>query len=193
MVKEYTLSGLQANLYGLLMGIPILLLTIVPYILIWCDFSIDFPDSFQPVILRNMAFVQFVLNTSSWLLLAPVALLMGVVLHELIHGLCMAFFAKSGWKSVSFGFNIKAFAPYALCKEPLHPDAYRFSLVMPGILLGDIPVLISWFTGSVLLLLFGFLFYWAAAGDIMVLWMSRKITDGLLQDHPDKMGFVHLE
>ena len=192
-MKEYTLSGRQANLYGLLFGIPVLLITVVPYIFIWCDLRVGFPDSFSPVVFRNITFVQLVMDTSLWLFLVPLAIVAGVVLHELIHGICMAAFSRNGWKSVSFGFSIKAFAPYAHCKEPLHPDAYRLSLVMPGFLLGDVPVIISWFTGNILFLLFGILFCWAAAGDVVIFWMSRKITSGRLQDHPDKIGFIYVD
>jgi len=146
------------------------------------------PDGILPVIERNLDVIQQMIH-APWLLIFLLAA--GIVLHELIHGVCMAAFAKKGWKSVSFGFNIKAIAPYAHCKEPLPPNAYRFSLVMPGILLGDIPVLISWFTGNILFLFFGILFWWAAAGDVMILWLSRNITDGMLQDHPEKIGFIH--
>ena len=64
---------------------------------------------------------------------------------------------------------------------------------MPGIVLGDIPVLISWFTGNLPCLFFGMIFYCAAAGDIVLLWMSRNITGGMAQDHPEKIGFVHVE
>ena len=162
--------------------------------LIWYSFGFGLTNGFLPIVFRNMKFIQLVMYTPYWLLLLlPVALLAGIVLHELIHGVCMAIFAKNGWKSVSFGFNIKAFTPYTHCKEPLHPDAYRLSLVMPGFLLGDVPTLISWFTGNILFLLFGLLFCWAAAGDVMILWMSRRITGGVLQDHPEKIGFVHLD
>jgi len=188
-MKEYTLSGRQANLYGLLFGIPVLLLAGIPYMFIWCDVGRGWPDVLFPVIERNNIVVLQAIDTKWWLILLIFA---GILLHELIHGVCMVAFAKNGWKSVSFGFNIKAIAPYAHCKEPLHPDAYRLSLVMPGFLLGDIPVLTGWFTGNILFLLFGILFTWAAAGDVMLLWMSRNITGGMLQDHPDKIGFVHV-
>ena len=188
-MKEYTLSGRQVNIYGLLFVVPALLLAIIPYIIIWCEPKRGWPDGLLPVIDRNMMIIQQIINAPWWLILL---LLAGIVLHELIHGICMAVFAKNGWKSVSFGFNIKAITPFAHCKEPLHPGAYRFSLVMPGILLGDIPVLISWFTGNILFLFFGILFWGAAAGDIIILWLSRKINDGMLQDHPDKIGFVHI-
>ena len=84
-------------------------------------------------------------------------------------------------------------APYAHCREPLSPGAYRLSIVMPGLLLGDIPVLAGWCTGNVLVLLFGVLFCWAAAGDVVILWLSRNIATGMLQDHPDKIGFIHIQ
>ena len=189
-MTEYSLSGLRANLYGLLYVIPILLLAGVPFILIWRDAGVGWPDCLLSAVYHNKAIIQQAIDAKWWLFLL---LLAGIVLHELIHGICMAAFAKNGWKSVTFGFNPKAIAPYAHCKEPLSPDAYRLSLVMPGILLGDIPVLISWFTGNILLLFFGILFCWAAFGDVIVLWLSRKITGGMLQDHPTKIGFIHIE
>ena len=187
---EYTLSGRQANLYGLLISIPALFVAGIPFLIIWCDIGSGWPDILIPVIERNRIVIQQAIDNKWWLLLL---IFVGILLHEAIHGVFMAAFAKNGWKSVSFGFNIKAVAPYAHCKEPLHPNAYRLCLVMPGFLLGDIPVLIGWFTGNILFLFFGILFWWAAAGDLMILWMSRKITGGMLQDHPDKIGFVHVE
>ena len=189
-MTEYSLSGLRANLYGLLYVIPVLLLACVPYLLLWGDAGSGWIDYLLSVIFSNKIIIQQAIDAKWWLLLL---LLAGIVLHELIHGICMAVFSRNGWKSVTFGFNPKAIAPYAHCKEPLNPDAYRLSLIMPGFLLGDVPVLVSWFTGNILLLFFGILFCWAAAGDVAVLWLSRKITGGMLQDHPTKIGFIHIE
>jgi len=188
-MKEYTISGRQANLFGLLLVIPILLLDGVPYTLLWCDLGRGWPEVCLSLIYRNI----HVMQNPWWLFLVSIALLAGIVLHESIHGIVMAAFSKNGWKSVSFGFNVRAFAPYAHCKEPLSPNAYRLAIIMPGILLGDVPVLISWFTGNILFLFFGILFTLAATGDIIILWLSRHITDGKLQDHPEKIGFVHEE
>lgn len=187
--KEYTLTGRQVNIYGLLFVLPTLLVAVVPYIFIWYEMERGLPGGLLSIVDRNWAVIQQFID-APWLLV--LLLLAGIVLHELIHGVSMAAFAKNGWKSVSFGFNIKAIAPYAHCREPLHPNVYRLSLAMPGFLLGDIPVLISWFTGNILFLFFGILFWWAAAGDIIILWMSRKIYDGMLQDHPEKTGFIHV-
>ena len=189
-MKEYTISGRQANLYGLLFVLPVLLLAGIPYILIWCETGSGWQHSVFSIIHRNNTVILQAVDAKWWLLLL---LLSGIMVHELIHGICMAVSARNGWKSVSFGFNWKAFAPYAHCKEPLTPCAYRFCLVMPGFLLGDVPLLISWITGNILFLFFGILFCWAASGDAIVLWLSRNITDGMMQDHPDKVGFIHVE
>jgi len=192
-MKEYTLSGRQANLFSLLLAIPVLLIDGVPYIIIWCESGRGWTGGWLSLIHQNMSIIQKVIDAPWWLFLVPIALLAGIVLHELIHGIVMAAFTNNGWKSVSFGFNARAFAPYTHCNEPLSPNAYRLTLVMPGILLGDIPVLISWFTGNILFLFFGILFTLGAAGDIIIVWLSRNITDGKLQDHPEKIGFVHVE
>ena len=191
---SYTLSGLRANLYGLLFALPVFVFVCTPYILIWCDLKRGAPDCFVPVIHKNIALINIAIDTP-WFFWVSLLLIMflGIVLHELIHGAVMAFFAKNGWRSIEFGFKIKSFAAYTHCKQPLKPNAYRLSLIMPGILLGDIPTLMSWLTGNVLFLFVGVIFYCAAAGDIVMLWRSRNITDGMLQDHPEKIGFIHFE
>lgn len=188
--KEYTISGRKANICGFLLVVPTVLLTGVPYLLIWREPGTGWRDGFISVISRNKEILQQAIDAGWWLLLLFLA---GVVLHELIHGICMAGFAKNGRKAVSFGFNIKALAPYAHCKEPLPVAAYRISLIMPAVLMGDIPVLAGWISGNILVLLFGTLFTLAAAGDFIILWMSRGIETGLLQDHPDKIGFIRIE
>jgi hypothetical protein len=182
--KEYILPGFLANLYGLCFAIPVFLLAGVPYVYTWGEK----PDHILSILQLNKANLQWAIDAKWWLF---VLILVGVVLHELIHGICMAASAGGGWKTISFGFSTKAIAPYTHCNESLTPCAYRISLAMPGFLLGGIPILTSWFTGNILFLFFGILFCWAASGDAIILWMSRKITGGVLQDHPDQIGFVH--
>jgi hypothetical protein len=181
-MAEYTLSGRKANLFGLLFLLPVIALYGLPFFLIWR------PSTSYLLSEESKTLIRYAIDHKWWCLLI---ILFSIVLHEAIHGVCMAFYAPNGWKSVSFGFNLKALAPYAYCKEPLTPKAYRICLVMPAVILGDIPALVGWCTGNILWLLYGILFLWAAAGDIIILWMSRNIKDGQLQDHPDKIGFIH--
>ncbi len=184
-MKEYTISGKQANLYGLFFLIPILLVYGIPYILIWRAPDTDIRSSILSVVVANKEIIQHM--TIGLVILIFLA---GIIIHELIHGACMALFAKNGFKSVSFGFNIKALAPYAHCKEPLDPTSYRICLMMPAALLGELPILAGWISGNILLMAFGILFLWASSGDLIILWISRRIKTGWLQDHPDKVGFI---
>ncbi|MDR0814629.1 MAG: DUF3267 domain-containing protein [Bacteroidales bacterium] len=182
-MTEYTLPGWKANLFGLLFLLPAVVVYGLPFYLIWR------PDAPYFLSEESKSLILFAVDHKYLCLLV---LLFSIALHEAIHGVCMAAVAPNGWKSVSFGFNLKAMAPYAHCKEPLTPMAYRICLLMPAAVLGDIPALVGWCTGNILWLLYGVLFLWAAAGDVIILYMSRNIRDGQLQDHSDKIGFIHL-
>jgi hypothetical protein len=120
-------------------------------------------------------------------------LLGGIILHELIHGLVWARFAKNGFKSIRFGVMWKMLTPYCHCKEPLKIKHYIIGASMPGILLGIIPSSIALFNGNFSLLLFGILFTVSACGDLLIIHLLRKEKmDDLALDHPSEVGcFVY--
>ena len=61
---------------------------------------------------------------------------------------------------------------------------------MPLFILGILPSILATVIGNGALLSFGILFTWGAAGDIIILFMLRKLdSDSYVFDHPDKMGF----
>ena len=120
-------------------------------------------------------------------------MLAGIVVHELLHGITWAYYAKDGWKSISFGVKWKWLAPYCHCSEPLCKRAYLIGALMPLLVLGLIPAIISLFIGDVLLWIFGVVFISAAIGDIWVAWLLRKEDSGsLFLDHPSEAGFYVL-
>ena len=80
-MTEYTLSGLRANLYGLLYAIPVLLLAGIPYILIWSDAELGWTERLLSAVYRNKTIIQQSIDVKWWLLLLLAA---GIVLHELI-------------------------------------------------------------------------------------------------------------
>ncbi|MDR1865139.1 MAG: DUF3267 domain-containing protein [Bacteroidales bacterium] len=188
-MTEYTMPGWKANLSGFFWIIPLAVLFGVPFVWIWhCEAG--WANAWSSVLEKNRTLITKAVDAKWWV---AASLWVGVVLHELIHGAGMAVGAAGGWKSVSFGFNAKALAPYAHCREPMTPAAYRISLIMPALLLGAIPATCGCCTGNIAALLYGLLFIWTAAGDLMICLMSRKIKTGLLQDHPRKIGFIHLD
>lgn len=120
-------------------------------------------------------------------------LLVGIFVHELIHGLFIAISGKDGFSNVKFGFNTDYYAPYAHSKVPLKAFQYKLSTVAPLIILGLLPVIISLFTQNTFMLFFGIVFTFTSSGDILVLWKIRKVKkNNLVADHPERAGcFVY--
>ncbi len=121
--------------------------------------------------------------------------IVGIVVHELIHGLFFGLFAKGGFRSIKFGVLWKHLTPYCHCSEPLKLKHYMIGALMPGILMGFIPVVVSLFNGSLMWLILGVVFISAAAGDFMVVWILRKDNiENYVEDHPSEPGcFIYRE
>ena len=94
-------------------------------------------------------------------------MLIGIAVHELIHGITWLVLTHKSFRHLSFGF-------------------------LPGgvyCLLGILPTLVAFCIGSFLWLLLGIVFIVSAAGDIMIVWAIRKEpSDALIYDHPREAG-----
>jgi hypothetical protein len=79
--------------------------------------------------------------------------------------------------------------PYTHCKEPMEIGAYKLGVSMPGLLLGVLPAIFGILTSNGLILTFGLIFVLAVGGDILILWLLRKVRAGVLvKDHPTRIG-----
>ncbi|AKD05418.1 hypothetical protein PKOR_00435 [Pontibacter korlensis] len=178
---ELTMSAAEANVKALVFMLPILVLYVVPYALLW-------PEQF------NMGAVEaFIGEHGSKTLFYPFLMMLvfvlGAVVHELLHGLTWAAFCKRGVKSIKYGVHWSYLTPYCHCQEMLPLRPYILGGIMPGLMMGLLPALAGLALGNMLLFLFGLFFSIAASGDLLVLWMLRhtKSTDRV-QDHPEKIG-----
>ena len=168
---EYTMGLGLVNLLAFVMLIPVLIILLLPFLGIW-----DF-DTFK--IGMDAFFGNYFL----------IILIGGIIVHELLHGFTMGYFASDRMKSIKFGF--KALTFYTHCKEPLKVKHYKIGAAMPLIVLGIIPALIAFLLGNGFILSFGIFFTWAAGGDIIALFMLRKLDNEVyVSDHPKKMGFI---
>jgi hypothetical protein len=172
MKRDLSVSPAAANLYGLITGLlPSVLLALL-YLAIW---------GLPPFLEGAWEFVQPILCLPAFVI--------GIVAHELIHGLAWATFAGKPWSAIHFGFHWKTLTPYAHCREPMDIRAYRLGAVMPGIVLGILPAVFGILTGNGWLHWFGLLFTGAAGGDFLVLWLLRGVEPGrLVEDHPTRAG-----
>jgi hypothetical protein len=133
-------------------------------------------------------------NTREWSFFFLLFLLiLGVFVHELIHGIAWALAGRKPWSSIKFGFQVKTLTPYCHITEPLEVNAYRIGTLMPGLLLGILVYLYSWMSGDTNWFWFSLVNMAAAGGDWLVLWLIRNVRTGsLVEDHPTNAGcFVY--
>jgi hypothetical protein len=122
-------------------------------------------------------------------------MLLGILIHELIHGITFSFFAKTGFKAINFGVLWKMLTPYCHCKEPLLVKHYIIGGIMPAFILGFLPFMYSLLFGNLVLLIFAIFFTVAAFGDFYIIYLLRNENkNSLVLDHPSEVGcFVYKE
>lgn len=178
-----TVSVAEANNLGLLIILPVLVLYI----------SIFYYTNPNERTLTNISkFISQSIDIyGSWVYSTVflTIIISGIIVHELIHGVCWALYAKKGFKSISFGIVWQFINPYCHCKEPLKLKNYIFGALMPGFLLGLLPTIYAIIFNHIYLFIFDCFFTIAAGGDLLMVYILRKESiDTLVQDHPTEPG-----
>lgn len=175
--KDLTISVVKANVMAFVLGMPIIILLFILFIY------------------KNQSGIYTFSIRESVGFLFLFAIL--VVLYELIHGLFWAIFAKNHLKSIEFGFIASSLTPYCCCKDMLTKSQYIIGGIMPTVILGIIPAVISIFTGSVFWFVMGELMILSGGGDMTILLnLLRYKSDKkeiLYMDHPYECGLIVFE
>ena len=171
--RDLSVSMERANIVVLFIGIPVVVLQFILF-----DQLHPSPDV-----------------SGEWnFLLLLLAIILGVVLHEIVHGVAWAFAGRKPWASINFGFQTKTLTPYCHITEPLEVNAYRVGAIMPGLVVGVLPYIYSLMSGDTNWLWFSLVHTSAAGGDWLVLWLIRNVKPGsLVEDHPTQAGCYVLE
>lgn len=177
--EKLTINIVKANILAVIFTIPATLLFGLPYYLIWGSssgrFRLNRGIASESDIFEILPFIVF--------------FILGIILHELIHGITWAVYARSGFKSIRFGVLWKSLTPYCHCKEPLSVKHYITGAIMPAIILGLIPGIISIIIGSSDLLILSIVFMVAGSGDFLIIYALRKEkSSDYVQDHPSEAG-----
>jgi hypothetical protein len=110
------------------------------------------------------------------------------VAHEWLHGLGFRL-AGAPWSAIDFGFSVRRLTPFARCAAPLPAAGYRWSVLLPALLLGVVPAAIGLALGCFWVTVVGATMIGAAGGDLAVLWAIRAVPGpALVRDHPSKPG-----
>jgi hypothetical protein len=174
-MKDLSVSSRKANLYAIPIVFVSFLIFIIPYYSIWKPISLK--DFFSSPYLDFRIYIP--------------SLLVGIILHELIHAAAFVFIVKVPKASIKFGFQKKTITPYVHCKIPVKVSLYRITLLAPGLLLGILPGIISIVTEQAWLLIYSIIFLIGSGGDFLILWMLRNtMKNKLVQDHPTRCGCV---
>ena len=113
----------------------------------------------------------------------------GVAVHELIHGFTWMWATHSGFRHLRFG--LLRGGVYCHIDVPMSKRKYVVGALMPLLLLGVVPFLLSFATNSLWLMLFGAIFIGCAMGDVLIVWAIRKEPpDTLVYDHPSEPGCI---
>ena len=172
--RDLSVSLASANLRSIIFGLPPAALVFALYVLIWGRPHVS-------------------LSLSGILLIAGL-FIVGVLLHEAIHGLVWALRGTKSFATIKFGMNVRALAPYAHATVPMKASAYRLGAISPALVLGVLPALAGVITGSLIALILGATFLAAAAGDFLVLWMIRGVpANALVEDHPTRAGCIVID
>jgi len=174
--RVVTLSGVKLNVYVMLLTIPLWLMACGIYI--WIFGLVDY-----------LSGIRDVLNIKIFVLL-----FLGIPIHEFLHAATWMILQKEGFKNIKFGFNWQSLTPYTHYTQPMVMRKYRWGGAVPGVLMGVIPIIVSLIFGMASINFVGFLFLWAALGDVISLWMTRKYgANQIVNDHPCEMGVIIIE
>lgn len=118
--KDLTISIKDANIKGMIAVAP----DVIVWILLYIVFNTGKP-----------------MNTPM-ILLVPL-MIVGIVVHELLHGLVWGLCCEEHFRSISFGFIWKMLTPYCTCSQPLKQSYYIAGSIAPYLLLGILPCAIG--------------------------------------------------
>ncbi len=176
--RKVTISIVKANVFAIVLMVVSAIAFLPPFFMIWKD---------------RKTVSELFGGFGNWSIV-PILMIAGILVHELIHGLTWACFARNGWKSISFGVIWKLLTPYCHCNEPMRIPGYMMGAMMPCIVLGIIPAIASLFVGSLPLLVWGVFFVAAAAGDIWMTWLlTKENRNSFVLDHLSEAGFYVID
>lgn len=173
--EERTIDPLIANLLGIVFAAALTLLLVGAYRILTGSLPLVGGSGYE-----------------GWLIVLG-CILAGIPAHEGIHAATFRWIGRVDPVRIRFGFNRRALAPFVHCSAPVSVRIYRLSAIMPGLLLGVLPIVVGIVLDSGQVFVVGYVLLLAALGDAMVLVLLNDLSDDqLVQDHASKPGFVVL-
>ncbi len=174
---DLTISVMKANTTGALTTLPIAAIFILLFIVFKSRFSI------------NSDTLEFILF--------PVFTIIGILIHEGLHGLTWGLLSGKKFKDIEFGLIVKDLTPYCYCRSSLSKFKYMLGLLMPLIIVGIGLTTLSFVLGNFLLFLTGIVMIFGTSGDVLIALLilkNKPVKRNVLYcDHPIECGVVMYE
>jgi len=183
--EKLKFNMIWVNIFAIIVIIFAILIFGVPFYIIWPEL-INFSSGYN----QNIEIQTRIIN----IIFALMPLFVGFLIHELIHGIFYAIYAKNGFKSIKIGLKLKYGVAYCICNELIKIKNCIIVLLMPTIILGFIPAILSIVIGSYLLLFYGILFIGGGTGDFLVIirLLKENKEDYFLDLFgPEKYSFIY--
>ena len=124
-------------------------------------------------------------------------MLLLTAVHEGIHALTCAMFAKDHWKSIRFGVIWKALTPYCTCAQPMKRGQYIHGAAMPTLVLGIGLSAAAALTGVFWVFILAIAMIFGGGGDftiiLKILLHRQRGKEAVYYDHPYECGDVVFE
>ena len=174
---DLTVSIVKANVFALILGVPVLVFGFLLFLHINGLMQVRFG------LLGTIGFVA--------------ALVVLTVIHELVHGATWGLLSGNHFRDIEFGFIKESLTPYCTCTRPLSKGKYILGALMPLIVCGIIPAAAALVTDLFVLYALSLIMILGASGDIMIVFMilthKTRAKDVLFMDHPTQAGGVVFE
>lgn len=168
-----TIGMLAANLWAVLLMVVAIVVGWFALTGLYPSFSFDMDD---PMLMAK---------NSMWFC---ILMLLGIVVHELVHGFTWLLLLHKGFRHLSFGLMAGG-GFYCHIDVPMTKKPYVISALMPLLLVGLVPWVAGIVTGSLLWMLVGGIYIGAATGDLMIVKaIHNEPADTLIYDHPTLPG-----
>ena len=161
---DYTMSFARANVVGTLAGFAGAALAIGAFALV---------HGFEP-----LSVVATALDERFGRVL--LVMLVSIVAHEALHGVGFRYFGGVPRSAIRYGVNWKTLTPCAGTSAVMAARGSRWSVALPGLVLGLVPVLWALVSGSGLWAAFGAFMIAGAGGDGAALWAMRGVPARVL-------------
>lgn len=174
--RQFSYDSQKAGRLVLIWTVPFASVIIIIFNFLWKD---------------KVVYSAVINNIQDNIFVAIFVFFISVIIHELIHAVAYLIFDKGNFKRISFGFSKIFYSPYCHYSGSVKLWKYRIALILPGLVLGILPIIFAFAAGNFYLLVYGIIFTLGAFGDFYILYQlrSQKSTT-YVKDHPNMMGCI---